>query len=248
LLEPRTLADEEATTMQHERWSGGDREMAYRIELPAGDPPPAGFPFLLGLHGYSEHAGVMAARLAVDGTPPYARVFPSGPTVVEVGEGDARRTGHSWYVYTGDQAAFRRELEAGEAMLTAFVRDVAARHGLDPTRGVLAGYSQGGYLGSFVALRNREVFRGLVAIACRVKHEALTDVLPAAAGYPVLGLHGERDRATKPAPQAESFAALRSHGLDAELVLHPGGHRLPPTEAPRVDAFVRQVLGPAAGE
>jgi predicted esterase len=218
--------------------------MPYRLDLPPGPPPSGGHPFVLALHGKHETGDRLAARLGFEDPLPYARVFPSGPLTVEIGEGDARRRGHLWYEeFTGDQAALLDGLRRGEAVLMDFVGTVASRHGLDPSRAVMLGFSQGGYLGSFTALRNRGTFRGLVAISCRVKHEVLEAALAEAAGYPVLGLHGERDRGVRLAPQQQAFEVLRSHGLAAELHRHGGGHGFARRHRPLVDAFVRRVLG-----
>ena len=147
--------------------------LRYRLELPDGSAPGGGFPFLLALHGRGESRDILAGRMAADHPLPYARLFPSGPIFVAGGTGDPPGEGFSWYDYDGDQARFLRALEEGEERLLDFVAFVARQHGLDPGRGALLGYSQGGYLGSFVALRNRTIFRGLVAVACRVKHEVL---------------------------------------------------------------------------
>jgi len=223
----------------------GLARMPYRVDLPAGPPPPGGHPFVIGLHGKRETGDRLAARLGFeDSAPSYAWVFPSGPLTVEIGEGDERRRAHLWYEeFTGDQAALLAGLERGEAVLTDFAGFAASRHGLNPMRAVMLGFSQGGYLGSFTALRNRRTFRGLVAISCRVKHEVLEAELAEAAGYPVLGLHGARDRGVRPEPQERAFDVLRSRGLAAELHLHDGGHVFERRHLPLIDAFVRRVLG-----
>jgi len=222
----------------------GLARMPYRLDLPAGPPPPGGYPFVLALHGKRENGDRLAARIAFDDSVPYARVFPSGPLTVEIGEGAERRRGHLWYgEFTGDQAALLDGLRRGEAVLKDFVGAVASRHRLNPSRAVMLGFSQGGYLGSFTAIRNRRTFRGLVAISCRVKHEVLEAELAEAAGYPVLGLHGERDRGVRLTPQQQAFDVLRSYGLEAVLHRHGGGHVFERGHRPLVDAFVRRVLG-----
>jgi predicted esterase len=215
----------------------------YRLDLPPVPPPAGGHPFLLALHGRGESGDLLAAKLGFDDSVPYARLYPSGPIPVACRAGEEHRGARSWYRFDGDQDAFLRALAEGEALLKELVPFAASRHGLDPLRVVLLGYSQGGYLASFAALRNRRRFRGLVAVSCRVKHEALAAELADAAGYPVLGIHGEHDPVVKPGPQREAFAVLASHGLDAELHLVPGRHRLVVSAVPLIDGFVRRVLG-----
>jgi hypothetical protein len=64
-----------------------------------------------------------------------------------------------------------------------------------------------------------------------------------AQGYPVLALHGERDRATPLEPQRRSLEELRAAGLSVELRTHPGGHGFRSELLPAIDAFARRVLG-----
>ncbi len=194
------------------------------VERPAGEAPASGWPFVLALHGYGDSGDRLAARLERLDALPFVRLYPSAPFDVVVGPAEARRLGHSWYGYDGDQAAFRRSLEKAEAALLAFVDDAVARYGLDGTRGAVVGYSQGGYLGSFVALRSRARFRALVAISCRIKVEALRDEIAAAHDYPVLAVHGERDEATRVEGQARAVDELVAAGVRARLLRHAGGH------------------------
>lgn len=194
------------------------------VERPPGDAPAGGWPFVLALHGYGDSGDRLAARLGGLDALPFVRLYPSAPFDVVVGPADARRLGCSWYGYDGDQVAFRRALEKAEAALLAFVDDAVGRYGLDGTRGAVVGYSQGGYLGSFVALRARERFRALVAISCRIKVEALRDEIADARDYPVLAVHGERDAATRIDGQARAVDELVAAGVCARLLRHAGGH------------------------
>jgi predicted esterase len=131
--------------------------------------------------------------------------------------------GASWYQYTGDQAAFLRELAFAERYLVDVLEDAARAHPIDPTRVVLMGYSQGGYLGGVAALRARARYRGFVGVACRVKVEALASEIAAARGYPMLLLHGARDDQTPLAAQQAAHAQLIGAGVDATLHVHEGG-------------------------
>lgn len=220
------------------RWSTG-----HRLALPVTAPSAAGHPILLALHGFGEDAARFAARLAPLAGGPYALLVPDGPFPVELREEEGARIGRAWYQYDGDAATFERALRWGAAHLERLLEAVARIHPLDAQRVVLLGYSQGGYLGSVAALRDRARYRGLIAIATRVKSEILREELAKAQGYPVLALHGERDRATPLEPQRRSLQELHDAGLAVELHTHPGGHGFRSELLPAIDAFVRRVLG-----
>jgi predicted esterase len=217
----------------------------WELHLPDSAPPSAGFPLLVGLHGFGERGPRLAEHLgALDGAP-YARLFPDAPFPVEVKEAAGSRVGASWYQYTGDQPAFLRALAFSESYLEEAIATAARGRPLDLGRVALLGYSQGGYLAGVAALRNRTRFRALVGVACRVKVEALAAELEGARGYPVLLIHGVRDRHTPLDRQREAHAALLRAGVDATLHVHEGGHGFAPELAAPIDAFVRRALLPA---
>jgi phospholipase/carboxylesterase len=218
-------------------------ERSWALQAPAGAAPARGFPLLLGLHGFGEDGGRLAARLAALDGAPYARLFPDAPFPVEVREAAGSRIGASWYQYTGDQPAFLRALAFAEGYLRDVVADAARLHPVDASRVVLLGYSQGGYLAGVAGFRDRARYRGVAGVACRIKTEALAAEIPAARGYPVLLIHGARDEHTALDRQREAHAELVRHGVDATLHVHEGGHGFRSDLAPLIDGFARRVLG-----
>lgn len=234
-------AHDSLTAWQHAavevRWPA-----SYRVLLPAGAAPSQGYPVLLALHGFGENAERFATRLAALAGSPYALVIPDGPFPVELRDEEGARIGCAWYQYDGDAHRFAQALNFGVTHLEAVLEAAAARWPIDAERVVLLGYSQGGYLGAVAAFRNRARYRGLIAIATRIKHEVLEQELANARGYPVLALHGERDRATPLEPQKRSLEVLEQAGVDVELVVHPGGHGFRSELVPAIDSFVRRVL------
>jgi predicted esterase len=215
----------------------------YTLTLPAGAPPAGRWPVLLGLHGFGESGERLAARLAGLEGAPYARLYPDGPFPIEMREPEGSRIGATWYQYTGDQEAFLRALAFAEGYLRDLLTAVARKHPVDPGRVVLLGYSQGGYLAGVAAFRDRDRYRGLVGIACRIKTEALERELASARGYPVLLIHGARDQHTAADRQKEAHEELLRHGVESELHVHDGGHGLRTETVPMIDAFVRKALG-----
>jgi phospholipase/carboxylesterase len=136
--------------------------------------------------------------------------------------------GASWYEYDGNQERFRAELLRVEADLLRLIREVESAQGLTPRRRFLLGFSQGGYCGAWSALRNPNVFSGLIVSGARVKTEFLADEMRAAAatGFRVLLCHGERDRSVAPDAASRGHDEMAAAGLDAELRTFDAGHSL----------------------
>lgn len=111
---------------------------SYRIARPEGDGP---FPVVVFLHGYGGSAqGTMrggAARAAL--ARGLAFIAPEGMT--RPGRNRTSWNFHPEFPGPRDEAAFLREVMA----------DAAARFGIDPARSLLAGFSIGGSLTSYVA-------------------------------------------------------------------------------------------------
>ncbi|MAG57430.1 MAG: hypothetical protein CMJ83_14155 [Planctomycetes bacterium] len=214
----------------------------YTLDLPAGDTPVGGWPLLVLLHGYGQSGAAMAERLDGFGDAPYARLWPDAPFPIELQRDERRVVGHAWYQYTGDQDAFVRALDFGRAHLRTLLDSVAADHCVDPSRAMLCGYSQGGYLAGVAAFKDRDRWCGLVAIATRVKTEVVATELASAKGFPALLLHGSRDCFIDADRQRESAEVLAAHGVDVRLEVWDGGHGLKPALVPMIDTFVRSAL------
>ncbi|MGA1202034.1 MAG: alpha/beta hydrolase [Planctomycetota bacterium] len=201
------------------------RHLHHAPRSPAEGPPP----LLTALHGQGMGAKSFRRVLRHLKAPRHAHLYPEGPHVFEQRRPDGIRAGHAWYIYLGDSPSFRRELEATEAHLLSVIDRCEEEHGcVDRARSVLLGFSQGGYLAGFVALRHPHRFGGLVISAARLKHEFLTDELAGGRLPAVLLLHSPDDPATAFERAEESRAVLAQAGADVELHSHAGGHRLTP--------------------
>ncbi len=216
-------------------------EAPWRLDLPDAEPPAAGWPLLVGLHGYGDDGARLASRLVVPEDAPYARLWPDGMFPVEVADGDDRRIGRAWYQYDGDQARFAQALSRASGFVAALTETVAARHPVDLGRAALLGYSMGGYVAGWAVLGGRERWRALVALSTRIKAEGVDPAC--AAGLPILVLHGERDRFIPVERARESADRLGRGGAQVAFETWAGGHGLKSQVANRVDSFVREVFG-----
>jgi phospholipase/carboxylesterase len=190
-------------------------------------------PLLVALHGQSQ-SGARQRRWLSRALPPHwAAAFPDGFHKHEIRKpGGPMRVGHAWYMFTGDQDAFRDSLLEGEAALWDVVDRAVTELGADPARVYLCGFSQGAYLTHCVAVRSADRVAGWVAQSGRLKVNFLAEQLPSVKGKPVLVQHGENDPHLPPDAAQTSAAALREHGADVTLRTYDAGHEI---TAPMVD-------------
>ena len=201
----------------------------HRVMLPMpwrldGDPSDPTAPLVVGLHGMGMDEDFFAILLQKLFVLPFRFLLPRGPYPVEVGS--EHRIGASWYAYDGDQDRFRIELERTERIILELLRSVESAHGLRPRTRVLYGFSQGGYCGSYLALRNPDLFGGMVIAGARVKTELLEMEMKEAAarGFRVLLCHGKRDSSVSPEAAARSRDALAKAGVDVTFETFEAGH------------------------
>lgn len=226
----------------------------YRIALPTGVERP---PVLVWLHGWGGSAnGVMrnkglVRRLLARG---YALVAPDGRITSK------RWKNKNWAVHDG------RSYERSDIRFVAeVIADAARRHGIDPARVLLSGFSRGGSMVWDVACRTPNIARAYAPVSgafwepmfkkCNGPvdlfhtHGWADKVVPLE-GRPLGGgtmlqgdvfqslyllraTNGCTGRQPKTAPVdraaglwARHWSACRS-GRRIDLMLHPGGHRIP---------------------
>lgn len=225
--------------MIHDGVERFSHDVAWRLHLPAGPGP---WPVVVALHGMGQSAALFDKVLAPLRRDRFALLIPDGPLPFEIREADGIREGRAWYVYTGDQDAFLRSANVTTSWLLGLVDRLGAEHPVDAGRLALLGYSQGGYLAGMAALRNAGRLAGLVSACSRIKSELL-DRVEITARFPVLALHGERDRSLAVDRSRASAQALREHGFDVDFREYPSGHRLTEEQLADASAFLDRVLG-----
>ncbi|MBK6520351.1 MAG: hypothetical protein IPM79_16220 [Polyangiaceae bacterium] len=181
--------------------------------------------------------------------------FPEAPLRLELGfGGDAR----AWWPI--DMLALERALRTGsrdelanttpdglaearaalEGCLEALERD----RGLDRSRALLGGFSQGAMVTTEISLFADRPFAGLVVLSgtllCRERWRAAAAAT--AAKLSVLQTHGRRD-ALLPFSLAEELRdLLTAAGASVELIAHGGGHELPAAALDALGRFARARL------
>ena len=211
----------------------GVEELAWRLDGRAADPEA---PMLLCLHGHGMNEDYFAALLQSLFDLPWNIVTARAPFAATEVKGRA----YSWYEYDGNQERFRAELRRTDDLVQEFLVGVETELGVRPAKRFLLGFSQGGYCGSYVALKNPRLFDGMVISGARVKGEILQApiVSAAATGFAALLCHGEKDKSVTRQAAESSLAALQGGGIDAQLQFFDSGHSVGRSQV----AFIRQWL------
>lgn len=211
----------------------------YRVITPDDDRSTPR-PVLLALHGMGMDAPGFQRILRHLETKEMILVVPDGPYPYEIRREGKITIGHAWYLYRGDQEEFYEHLETSERHVLHLLDRIEAQRPIDRGRSVVLGFSQGGYLAGFMALRHPERFGGLVIASSRLKWEFVRHELEEGPIPPTLFLHSKQDNSIPWDRVEEGQRRLEAAGGRAVVYLHDEGHRLPP------DAVVR--LGEWLGE
>jgi predicted esterase len=128
------------------------------------------------------------------------------------------------------------DLKRRTADLARFVEAAAERYGIDPTRTIAVGYSNGANIGASLLLSEPGLVRTAALLHAMVPFRP--DAPPALAGTRVLVTGGRRDPMIPLDQTEELVEILRAGGADVELEVAPGGHELTPPEVETVRDWI----------
>ncbi|UCE01639.1 MAG: hypothetical protein JSW67_10170 [Candidatus Latescibacterota bacterium] len=200
-------------------------DLRFRMDGAAPHPDAS---LVLALHGQGMDQDRFAGVLEPLFTLPVRFLVPTAPLMSH----SRRFPGPSWYDYDGDQERFRTALVGVETLLLHFLQRVELEQQLAPRRRVLLGFSQGGYCGSWVALRNSDRFSAMIVSGARVKLEFLGDAIRRAGrnGFAALLCHGRNDRAVRLEAAESSRDGLTAGGVPTTLHTFDSGHTMSPEQ------------------
>lgn len=213
------------------------RPQTLLVTDPRGRTDPA--PLIVGLHGMGMLPDKFAQWLSPLFDMPAYWAFPAGPYPYEVPVGQRRILGNSWYIYTGDEAAFLQSMHVVGGHLDAVISQVRRELDLVPSKQFLLGFSQGAYLAGDYVLRRTSEFAGLIVVGGRLKTEAVEDILSTIVRMPILAIYGKRDTHIPLDACRESVKILEDAGFPIEHVEYDAGHEI----TPEVLSAIREWLG-----
>jgi predicted esterase len=112
--------------------------------------------------------------------------------------------------------------------LAAFVAAASAHYGLDASRMIASGFSNGANIAATVLLLSPATLRAAVLFSAQVTLEP--DPLPQLAGVEVFMSAGRRDPIVTPENSAQLAALLEACGASVQVRWTDGGHSLGPDD------------------
>ena len=216
------------------------------------EPPAAADAAVVLMHGLGADGHdfeSIVPELRLPASPSIRWVFPHAPVrPVTLNAGYRMR---AWYDIFGlDRRS--REDEPGIRDAARGVLDLVRRErerGIDSSRIVVAGFSQGGALALFAALRWPERLAGVVALSTYLPLATTLEQEghPANAAVAIFMAHGTYDSVVSPELGRISRDHLRSRGYDVEWHEYPIPHSMSAAEVIDLRAWLLRVL-PARGE
>lgn len=131
------------------------------------------------------------------------------------------------------------DLKARTHELADFIEDAAEAYGLDSTRIVALGYSNGANIGASLLLLRPELLSGAALLHAMVPYELAE--LPDLSAKPVLITGGRYDPMIPPGAAERLATMLARAGADVSLVWQAGGHELRPAEIQSVKDWLSKL-------
>jgi phospholipase/carboxylesterase len=171
------------------------------------------------LHGYGADGNDLIGLAPHWGRllPDAAFVSPHAPFPCEFGP-----FGRQWFGFESrDTAALFAGAQAAAGFLNGFIDSELARHGLDPSRLALVGFSQGAMMALHVALRRPQPVAAVVGYSgALIAPERLAAEITARP--PVLLVHGDADQVVPYSALAAAREALEAAGVPVTAETRPG--------------------------
>ena len=216
-------------------------------EVGAGAPGAA----VIWLHGLGADANdfvPVVPMLGLDDGPGVRFVFPNAPVrPVTINGGMPMR---AWFDIRelGGRDLDEQGIRASAAALDALVERERQR-GIESSRIVLAGFSQGGAIALQTGLRHPEPLAGIMALSTWLP---LADTLaaerhPANAKVPVFMAHGSHDDMVGIDRAERSRDALEALGYQVEWHAYPMAHAVCPEEVVAISDWLGRVLATSPG-
>jgi phospholipase/carboxylesterase len=214
------------------------------IEVETGDDPVAAIIWLHGLGADAHDFEPVVPAVSLGKEYPVRYVFPNAPTrPVTVNGGALMR---AWF----DVLALNRDApedEPGIRESATFVEQLIEREterGIEPARILLAGFSQGGAVALFTALRYSKSLAGVIALSTYLP---LPEILsqeknPANDEIPIFMAHGQFDNMVDINFARSSRKRLVETGYSVNWQEYPMLHSVIPEELSDIKAFLSAVL------
>jgi phospholipase/carboxylesterase len=214
-----------------------------KIDGPSHGPQSGGKPrqLVILLHGYGADGNdlIGLAPVLAPLMPDAVFVAPNAPYPC-----DGNPMGFQWFpINRLDPASRLAGTRSAAPFVDAFLDDTMAKYGLDESRTVLVGFSQGTMMSLHVGLRRAKQLAGIVGFSgAFAGAETLKDELKSRP--PVLLVHGDADEMLPHQLTEEAAVALRANGIEVAVHIAPGiGHGIDQSGLSHAARFLLHVFG-----
>lgn len=214
------------------------------VVLEPGRPAEASVIWLHGLGASGHDFPPIVAELGLPEDHSVRFVFPHAPSIPVTVNGGMVMP--AWYDILGMDFE-RRVDEAGVRASAAHARALIGREeatGIQPSRIVLAGFSQGGAIALHEGLRHPEALAGILALSTYLACDGDLDTERTAAnhGTPILQCHGTQDPMVIPRMGEAARDRLQGLGYSLDWRTYPMAHQVCPDEISDIGEWLRRVL------
>ena len=213
-----------------------------KIDGPSHGPLAGGKPghLVVLLHGYGADGNDLIG-LAPVLAPPMPDVVFHAPNAPYPCEGNPM--GFQWFgISRLDPAVAAAGVRSAAPFVDTFLDETMAKYGLDESKTVLVGFSQGTMMALHVGLRRTTPLAGIIGFSGML---AAADALGAEikSRPPVLLVHGDSDEMIPPAMTERAAQVLGENGVQIRLHIAPGiGHGIDQTGLSLAARFLLEVF------
>ncbi len=215
------------------------------VEIDTGPSPKAAVIWMHGLGADAHDFEPVVPMLQLDSGRPIRFVFPNAPErPVTLNGGLRMRAWFDLISITRDAPEDEAGIRESAAGIEALMRRECAR-GIDVGRIVIAGFSQGGALALFTALRYPERLAGVVALSTYlpIAQVAEGELSVVNRDLPVFMAHGRGDDVVPFNFARNSRLRLSRMGYDVDWHEYPMAHSVIPEEIGHIKEFLDRVIG-----
>jgi len=216
------------------------------LDVDTGADPVASVIWMHGLGADAHDFEPVVPMLALEASRAVRYVFPNAPVRPVTINGGMRM--RAWYDIRDFDINTRGDLDGFRDSAAAIERLIQREHsrGFPAERIFLAGFSQGGAMALYTALRQLQPLAGIIALSCYLPEpDSLADEMPDAnRDVPIFMAHGDLDPVVAPALGRMSCERLKAAGCQVSWHTYAMPHAVIPQELADIRAFLDSEVRP----
>jgi phospholipase/carboxylesterase len=212
------------------------------VEIQPGKPADAAVIWLHGLGASGHDFEPVVPELGLPHDSAVRFVFPHAPSIpVTINGGMSMPAWYDILAVSLDREVDQAQLRASAQALHRLI-DREVERGIDSSRIVIAGFSQGGAVSYEAALSYAKPLAGLIAISTYFATAKTVVRDPANSALPMHVFHGNRDQMVPEALGYQATQILRAMGYQPDYTTYPIEHNVCIEEITAIGACLRQWL------